>query len=151
MKTNDYTGEGCQRAWHRPAHHNDYPYEAKTNWASAIRNYTDKGKVNHFSSLAYPLLIAAKDLLVIKVSDNRKANKEIRASVGAVQQNHPERGKIFITTYIDGNCWFMTYSKADLTALDSSLPIFDIEGKEGENASAEWLVNVDGTVGGVQV
>ena len=49
LEINDLTGEGCQRAWHRPAHHNDYPYEAKNNWSSAIRNYTDKGKVNHFS------------------------------------------------------------------------------------------------------
>jgi len=45
----------------------------------------------------------------------------------------------------------MTYSKADLAVLDSSLPIFDIKGKEGDNASAKWLVNGDGTVGGVQV
>jgi hypothetical protein len=47
-KTDNLAGEGCQRAWHRPAHHNDYPYEAKTNWSSAIMNYTDKGKVNSF-------------------------------------------------------------------------------------------------------
>ena len=45
----------------------------------------------------------------------------------------------------------MTYSKADVAALDSNLPIFDIKGKEGENASAKWLINGDGTVGGVQV
>jgi len=45
----------------------------------------------------------------------------------------------------------MTYGKADLVALDSSLPIFDIKGKEGEIASAIWLVNGDGTVCGVQV
>lgn len=78
-------------------------------------------------------------------------NKEIQASVGAVQRNHPEKGKIFITTYIDGNRWFMTYTKADLATLDSSVPIFDIKGKEGENSSANWLVNGDGTVGGVEV
>jgi hypothetical protein len=45
----------------------------------------------------------------------------------------------------------MTYSKADLVALDSSLPICDIKGKEGENASAKWLVNTGETVGGVRV
>lgn len=54
IETNGFTGEGCQRAWHRPAHHNDYPYEAKTSWSSAIMNYTDKGKVRHCSPLAYP-------------------------------------------------------------------------------------------------
>ena len=75
----------------------------------------------------------------------------MRASVGSVQQNHTEKGKIFITTYIDGNRWFMTYSKADLAALDCSLPIFHIKGKEGENASAKWLVNGDEIVSGVQV
>ena len=45
----------------------------------------------------------------------------------------------------------MTYDKADLTAFDPSIPIFDIKGKEGENVSAKWLANGDGTVGGVQV
>ena len=45
----------------------------------------------------------------------------------------------------------MTYSKADLVALNSSLPIFDIKGKESENASAKWLVIGDGTVSGVEV
>jgi hypothetical protein len=106
----------------RPPHHSDYPDEAKTNWSSAIRNYTDKGKVSHFSPSAYPFT-TAKDLLVVKIQTTAKANKEIEASVGALQQNHPEQGEIFITAYIDGSRWIMTYSKTALAALDSNLPI----------------------------
>lgn len=71
-------------------------------------------------------------------------NKEIQASIGAVEHNYSERGKIFVKTYIDGDRWFMTDSEADIFALDSSLLIFGVKGKEGESTSTKILLMVMG-------